>query len=112
MKDLVTLQGLVQLMTRCNKRTVGCLTTSEVARQMGLAPREMFRRLKRRGVIRYDKLMRCYMLHKQYDGRQLMLYRCCIYYSREGVRKMKQYPVWTELGAELIRQIAAEEDEE
>ena len=45
-------------------------------------------------------------------ARQLMLYRCCIYYSREGVQKMKQYPVWTELGAEMIRQIAAEEDEE
>ena len=112
MKDQETMQALVQLMASCNKRTEGCLTTSKVARQMGVAPRELFRRLKRRGVIRYDKLMRCHMLHKDYSGRQLMLYRCCIYYSREGVQKMKQYPVWTELGAEMIRQIAAEEDEE
>ena len=89
------------LMTRCNKRTEGCLTTSEVGRQMGLTPREMFR-----------KLMRCYMLHGDYRRRQLILYRCCIYYSREGEPKMKQYPVWTPSGAEMIRQIAAEEDEE
>lgn len=112
MKDPETMQVLMLLMTRCNKRTEGCLTTSEVGRQMGLTPREMFRRLKRRGVIRYDKLMRCYMLHGDYRRRQLMLYRCCIYYSREGEPKMKQYPVWTPCGAEMIRQIAAEEDEE
>lgn len=34
MKKEKTMQELVLLMTRCNKRSEGCLTTSEVIRQI------------------------------------------------------------------------------
>ena len=111
MTEQKTTERMVRMMAETNKMTEGCRTTSEVGRQMGLTPRETFRRLKQRGVIYYDKLLHCYRLGSRYWGCGLVRYRCCIYYSREGEQKMKQYPVWTPRGETVIRQILAEDEE-
>lgn len=96
---------LVNAVKEKNETTRGCLTTTELGRPLGLTARGVYKELCRLGVLYYDQQK--YVLTLEYQFRGLMQYRHFVYFSKEGERKQKLYPVWTPSGVELLRKMIA-----
>lgn len=96
-------ERLVNAMKERNEETRGCLTTSELGRPLGLTAQGVYRELCRLGVLYYSQ--RKYLLTLEYQFQGLMMYRHFVYFSKEGERKLKMYPVWTPSGVEKMRKM-------
>ena len=94
---------LVNAVTKRNAETRSCLTTSELGRPLGLTARGVYKELCRLGVLYYGQ--RGYALTLEYQFQGLMEYRHFVYFSKEGERKQKMYPVWTPTGVEKMRRM-------
>ncbi len=88
-----------------NGETAGCLTTTELGRPLGLTASGVYKELCRLGVLYYYRGK--YLLTLEYDYQNFMMYRFFIYFSKEGERKHKMYPVWTPKGVEKMRKMIA-----
>ena len=97
------LMCLVNAVKEKNETTRGCLTTAQLGRTLGMTAPEVYKELCRQGVLYYAN--RKYLLTSAYNFKGLMMYRNFVYFSKEGERKLKLYPVWTPKGVIAMREL-------
>ena len=90
----------LRAMVDCNLLTMGCKTTGQVARQLRMTAKELYRELKERDIL--YKSDGIWMLTPEYAFRGLLRYRYTLYYTLLGEEKVRVYPVWTEKGLKFL----------
>ena len=93
-------ERMVRSLTKCNLLTMGCKTTGQVARQLGMTAKELYRELKERDIL--YKSDGIWMLTPAYAFQNLLRYRYTLYYTLLGEEKVRVYPVWTEKGLKFL----------
>ena len=93
-------ERMLRSMTECNLLTMGCKTTGQVARQLGMTAKELYRQLKEREIL--YKSDGVWMLEQEYAFQNLLRYRYMLYYTLLGEEKVRVYPVWTEKGLKFL----------
>ena len=88
---------------RENQGDKGCLTVTEIAREMGMEARDLNSFLCDMGIQKWKNGQ--YRLTARYEGRGLTHDRLFIYYSKDGKKKHQTYLVWTPKGLEFIRKL-------
>ena len=68
---------------------------------------ELYKLLRKEGVLTKDE--NGYWFCPRYDNTGLGLMRYFIYFDGDGDQCLKQYPVWTEKGVKLIKEIVHEQ---
>ena len=96
-------ERLINAMKERNEETRRCLTTTELGRPLGMTGSEMYKELCRLGVLYY--VQGKYLLTKDYESSDLIMYRFFVYFSKEGKRKLRMYPVWTKKGVKTMRDL-------
>ena len=86
-----------------NRESDECLTTTDIARTMGMEARDLNSFLTDWGVQRWQRGQ--YRLTADYEGRGLAASRLFVYYSKDGKKKERTFLVWTQKGAEMINDI-------
>jgi len=86
-----------------NRHADGCITTTDIAKVMGLETKDLNSFLKDRGVQRWKRGQ--YRLTENYEGRGLAQDRLFVYYGKDGKMKRSTYLVWTTKGAEMIEEM-------
>ena len=86
-----------------NKIADGCITTTDIAKVIGIETKDLNSFLKDRGVQRWKRGQ--YRLTENYEGRGLAQDRLFIYYGKDGKTKRSTYLVWTTKGAEMIEEM-------
>ena len=87
-------------LTSCNRNADGCITTTDIAKSMGLETRDLNSFLVDRGIQKWQRGQ--FRLTPNYEGRGLAQDRLFIYYSKQGKQKQMTYLVWTPQGADFI----------
>ena len=90
----------LRAMVDCNLLTTDCVTTGQVARQLRMTAKELYRELKERDIL--YKSDGIWMLTPAYAFRGLLRYRYTLYYTLLGEKKVRVYPVWTEKGLKFL----------
>ena len=85
---------------RENQGDKGCLTVTEIARELEMEPHDLNSFLCDLGIQKWKAGQ--YRLLPQYEGRGLTHDRLFIYYSKDGKKKQQTYLVWTKKGLEFI----------
>lgn len=93
-------ERMVRSLTKCNLLTMGCKTTGQVARQLRMTAKELYRELKERDIL--YKSDGIWMLTPAYAFQNLLRYRYTLYYTLLGEKKVRVYPVWTEKGLKFL----------
>jgi phage antirepressor YoqD-like protein len=89
---------------RENQGDEGCLTVTEIARELDMEARDLNSFLRDMGIQRWRQGQ--YRLTPKYEGRGLTHDRLFIYYStKDGKKKRQTYLVWTPKGLEFIRKL-------
>ena len=81
----------------------GCLTVTEIAKELDMEARDLNSFLCDKGIQKWKQGQ--YRLSPQYEGRGLTHDRLFIYYSKDGKKKRQTYLVWTPKGLEFIRSL-------
>ena len=81
----------------------GCLTVTEIAKELDMEARDLNSFLRDAGIQKWKQGQ--YRLTPQYEGRGLTHDRLFIYYSKDGKKKHQTYLVWTPKGLEFIRRL-------
>lgn len=81
----------------------GCLTVTEIAKELDMEARDLNSFLRDAGIQKWKQGQ--YRLTPQYEGRGLTHDRLFIYYSKDGKKKHQTYLVWTPKGLEFIRKL-------
>lgn len=87
-------------LTENNQNADGCITTTEIARALGLEAHYLNSFLTDMHVLRWQRGQ--FRLTADYEGRGLAQDRLFFYYSREGKQKSRTYLVWTDKGRDMI----------
>ena len=87
-------------LTSNNRKADGCVTTTDIAKTLGITTKDLNVFLTDTGVQRWQRGQ--FRLTPEYEGRGLAQDRLFIYYSKDGKQKERTYLVWTNKGAELI----------
>ena len=87
-------------LTENNQNADGCITTTEIARALGLEAHYLNSFLTDMHVQRWQRGQ--FRLTTDYEGRGLAQDRLFFYYSREGKQKSRTYLVWTDKGRDMI----------
>ena len=93
-------ERMVRAMAECNKLTMECRTTGQIARQLRMTVKQLYRRLEELGILFKDSGM--WMLAPRYTSLNLLRYRYSLYYTLMGEQKVRTYPVWTQQGVAFI----------
>ena len=88
---------------RENQGDNGCLTVTEIARELEMEARDLNTFLRDMGIQKWKHGQ--YRLTLQYEGLGLTHDRLFIYYSKDGKKKRQTYLVWTPKGLEFIRKL-------
>ena len=88
---------------RENQGDEGCLTVTEIARELDMEASDLNSFLRDRGIQKWKQGQ--YRLTSPYEGRGLTHDRLFIYYSKDGKKKHQTYLVWTPQGLEFIRKL-------
>ena len=86
-----------------NKHADGCITTTDIAKVIGMETKDLNSFLKDQGVQRWRRGQ--YRLTENYEGRGLAQDRLFVYYGKDGKTKRSTYLVWTTKGAEMIEEM-------
>ena len=86
-----------------NRNADGCLTTSDIAKDIGIDVRDLNSFLVDRGIQKWRRGQ--YRLTENYEGRDYTEDRLFIYYSKTGKQKKQTYLVWTQKGADFINSL-------
>ena len=78
----------------------GCFTVSEIAKQLGVTPKDINRMLVKEGVQYFNG--RRYKLTPEFEGKGYAKERSFHYYGLEGDKKERIYLVWTPEGVEYV----------
>ena len=87
-------------LNRNNQNADGCITTTDIARTLGMETKDLNSFLTDIKVQRWARGQ--FRLTAEYEGRGLAQDRLFIYYSKEGRQKSRTYLVWTQKGRELL----------
>ena len=87
-------------LVRYNRHADGCITVSDIAKSMGLDPKDLNSFLTDKKIQKWRGGQ--YRLTPEYEGHGLAQDRLFIYYSKNGKQKERTYLVWTQKGAEMI----------
>ena len=87
----------------CNRHADGCLTTTDIAKVIGIETNSLNSFLCDKGVQKWKRGQ--FRLTPEYEGRGLAQNRLFIYYSKHGKQKERTYLVWTPAGAEFVEQM-------
>ena len=87
-------------LTSCNRNADGCITTTDIAKLIGLETRDLNSFLVDRGIQKWQRGQ--FRLTPSYEGRGLAQDRLFIYYSKQGKQKQQTYLVWTPQGADFV----------
>ncbi|MBR1941780.1 MAG: phage regulatory protein/antirepressor Ant [Bacteroidaceae bacterium] len=87
-------------LTENNQNADGCITTTEIARALGMEAHYLNSFLTDMHVQRWQRGQ--FRLTTDYEGRGLAQDRLFFYYSREGKQKSRTYLVWTDKGRDMI----------
>ena len=98
---LLDVESLVKA-KRHNEKTVGCVTTSEIAKMYKMPRKDFISFLRDIGVFMPKGRP---FLTSKYRGMGLAMTRHCIHFSLEGELKDNEYLVWTPKGLDFIRSI-------
>ncbi|MBR5394422.1 MAG: phage antirepressor KilAC domain-containing protein [Bacteroidaceae bacterium] len=88
---------------RENQGDNGCLTVTEIAKELDMEARDLNSFLRDMGIQKWKQGQ--YRLTPQYEGRGLTHDRLFIYYSKDGKKKRQTYLVWTTKGLEFIKNL-------
>ena len=88
---------------RENQGDNGCLTVTEIARELDMEARDLNSFLRDMGIQKWKQGQ--YRLTPPYEGLGLTHDRLFIYYSKDGKKKRQTYLVWTPKGLEFIRKL-------
>ena len=88
---------------RENQGDNGCLTVTEIARELNMEARDLNSFLRDMGIQKWKQGQ--YRLTPQFEGRGLTHDRLFIYYSKDGKKKRQTYLVWTTKGLEFIKNL-------
>ena len=88
---------------RENLGDVGCLTVTEIARELEMEARDLNSFLSDMGIQKWKRGR--FWLTPPYEGLGLTHDRLFIYYSKDGKKKHQTYLVWTQKGLEFIRSL-------
>ena len=115
-------EAIVRAMVKQNAMTVGMPTTRTVAKHLGMKAPELYKQLRQHGVMKAPELYKQLRQHgvltkdeygywfcEKYNNMGLGRIRYFIYFDGDGDQCLKQYPVWTEKGVKLIKEIVHEQ---
>ncbi len=85
-----------------NDKTKDCITSTEVARSMGMECFDLLMMLEDLGVVVFKN--RHYELAPEMEGRGLAMTRYFFCFSRAGRRLEKPHIVWTKAGVKFIKE--------
>ena len=88
---------------RENQGDNGCLTVTEIAKELDMEARDLNSFLRDMGIQKWKQGQ--YRLTPQFEGRGLTHDRLFIYYSKDGKKKRQTYLVWTPKGLEFIKNL-------
>ena len=100
-------EAIVRAMVKQNAMTVGMPTTRTVAKHLGMKAPELYKLLRQHGVLTKDEYG--YWFCERYNNMGLGRIRYFIYFDGDGEQCLKQYPVWTEKGVKLIKEMIHEQ---
>ena len=92
-----------QQIEKDNAPSDGCFTTSEIAKQLGVAVKELNKMLVREGVL-FRQGVR-YELKQQFEGNGFCKDRSFHYFGLDGEKKERLYLVWTPEGVEYVKNL-------
>jgi len=92
-----------QQIEKDNAPSDGCFTTSEIAKQLGVAVKELNKMLVREGVL-FRQGVR-YELTQQFEGNGFCKDRSFHYFGLDGEKKERLYLVWTPEGVEYVKNL-------
>ncbi len=95
---------LLQTIGGSNRIADGCVTSSDIAKSIGMNVKDFYRLLVKDGVIAWKGGR--YTLTARYDGMGLAQVRNFHYFALDGKKKERTYLVWTREGADFARQTA------
>lgn len=106
-KERMTMQVnsefVCNMMKQRNGGTEDCITTSELARELGILVTDLNQFLIDRKVL--CRQHRELKLTLKFQERGLAKYRSCFRYRKDGQLKEIVYPVWTEKGQRMIKEM-------
>ena len=82
-------------------------TTRTVAKHLGMKAPELYKLLRQHGVLTKDEYG--YWFCEKYNNMGLGRTRYFIYFDGDGEQCLKQYPVWTEKGVKMIKEMIHEQ---
>ena len=80
--------------------SVDCMTTTQVANELGMSWQELYRKLIAWGIVYWQSGE--YLLYSDYARMGLAKTRTHSRRNRLGIRHTHSYPVWTERGRQFI----------
>ena len=96
-------EAIVRAMVKQNSMTVGMPTTRTVAKSLGMKAPELYKKLRHEGVLTKNEYG--YWFCERYNNKGLGRIRYFIYFDGDGEQCLKQYPVWTEKGVKMIKEM-------
>ena len=89
-----------------NQNADGCITASDIAKAIGMEVKDLNSFLTDKKIQHWKRGQ--YHLTPEYEGLGLAQDRLFIYYSKDGKQKERTYLVWTQKGADFIRELAGQ----
>ena len=93
--------------TRHNQKTVGCVTTSDIAKMYQMSTKDLVSFLRDIGILMPKGTL---TLTRKYMGKGLALERQCVHFSLEGQMKSHTYLVWTQKGKSFLQELIGKYD--
>ncbi len=94
---------MLNTISSVNKIADGCVTTSEIAKSLGVDVKDINRQLVKYGVLYWNGSR--YKLDEDYAGIGLTQDRNFHYFALDGTKKERSYLVWTTVGVEFVRNV-------
>ena len=101
MENLTTVVEELAKATRHNEKTVGCVTTTDIAKMYNMSTKDMVSFLRDIGILTPKGMH----LTPKYNGMGLTLERQCVHFSLEGQMKSHTYLVWTQKGKSFLKEL-------
>lgn len=97
-----TNEVIAKMLTERNKGTKDCVTSSFIARQIGMTAAELNQYLEEQKVLVRNRRAKTLKLTEKYEHKGLAMYRSKFGYNSIGQIYEIVYPVWTKKGVEFL----------
>lgn len=97
-----TNEVIAKMLAERNKGTEDCVTTSFLARQIGMTPMELNECLIDLKILKRNRREKSLKLTQKHENKGLSKYRSKFSYNCQGQIFEIVYPVWTKKGVEFL----------